>query len=366
MVALFDPLPGLTSGDTAMFLDQQGFGLEPPGYIWFLTAVGDPRVVVLLQMALTVVVAIFTFVRTRLLWLAFAIAACPFLIVFELRLLTEAVVCNLVWLVLLLLCWPAHRRRLTEPIMAGVLLGLASLTRDTLWLMPLLLALLAFRTNFFKPAVVACLAAFLTVLPWQAVHGGKISEGRAGFALWIGTWERNPDWQLGGMENWPAEANGTAELRTALARHDDEPFAKAAIGAMIAHPAKVAGTWIVRYPRLWIGTRTDNLPMRLTGIAWFAAKLAFFLLNVAVVALALAGAWTLRNDPKARLLAVPAIYLGIVLIPFHNTETRYSLPAMIPLLWFAGHAIRPWPVAARRRARRATFWVRTLVKSVRS
>ena len=48
---------------------------------------------------------------------------------------------------------------------------------------------------------------------------------------------------------------------------------------------------------------------------------------------------------EAEVLAVPVIYLGIILIPFHNVEPRYTLPAMIPLLWFAGHAATAFTTA---------------------
>ena len=103
----------------------------------------------------------------------------------------------------------------------------------------------------------------------------------------------------------------------------------------------------IRYPRLWIGTRSDSLTMRFDrrGPAWHAAKLAFFGLHLAILLLALVGAWRLRRDPIARLIAVPIVYLGAVLIPFHNTEPRYSLPAMIPLLFFAGHAFSAFSTA---------------------
>lgn len=338
MLALFDPNPVLTSGDAPMFIAQRGFGIEPPGYPLFLSLVLplEPWAVIAVQMALTIGVALFTYARTRLLWLALAIAACPFLIIFELKIYTEALVCALVWMALLLLCWPRHK---WEPALAGALLGLAALTRDTLYLMPLLIPIVALRTKLFRPALVACVTAFLAVIPWQIAHGGKVSEGRAGFALWIGTWETNPDWMLGGITNWPEKR---PDLLAAGQRHDDAPFIKAAIEKMRAEPAAVIKTWAVRYPRLWVGTRTDAMPMRIErhGAAWFAFKVAFFTLNLAILVLALIGMWRLRHDPRARILAVPAVYLGTVLIPFHNTEPRYVLPAMIPLLWFAGHAIK--------------------------
>ena len=277
MLALFDPNPLLTSGDAPLFITQHGFGLEPPGYPLFLAFLFPlgPWAVILVQMALTISVALFTYARTKLLWLALAIVACPYFIIFELKIYTEALVCALVWVALVLLCWPRHK---WEPALAGLLLGLATLTRDTLYLMPLLIPIFAIRTKLFKPALIACLTAFLIVLPWQIVHGGKISEGRGGFALWIGTWETNPAWMLGGLTNWPEKH---PDLLAAWQRHDDAPFTKAAIEKMRAEPLTVIKTWAVRYPRLWIGTRTDALQMRIDrhAIAWFALKAFFFTLN---------------------------------------------------------------------------------------
>ena len=343
MLALFDPNPLLTSGDAPLFITQHGFGLEPPGYPLFLAFLFPlgPWAVILVQMALTISVALFTYARTKLLWLALAIVACPYFIIFELKIYTEALVCALVWVALVLLCWPRHK---WEPALAGLLLGLATLTRDTLYLMPLLIPIFAIRTKLFKPALIACLTAFLIVLPWQIVHGGKISEGRGGSALWIGTWETNPAWMLGGLTNWPEKH---PDLLAAWQRHDDAPFTKAAIEKMRAEPLTVIKTWAVRYPRLWIGTRTDALQMRIDrhAIAWFALKAFFFTLNLAILFLALIGMWRLSNDPRSQVLAVPVIYLGIILIPFHNVEPRYTLPAMIPLLWFAGHAATAFTTA---------------------
>jgi len=351
MLALFDPQPTLFSGDTPLFVAQAAHpfqhGFEPPGYpvlLALLLPLG-PIAVIAVQMAIGLGSALFTWRRTRALWLSLAIAGCPFLIVFDFRLLTEVMVCHLVWIALVLLGWPRHR---WEPVVAGLLLGVAALTRDTLYLMPVVLVVLSIRTRLFKPAAIAAVAAFLTVLPWQLAGGtAKISDGRGGFALWIGTWERNADWQLPGIPNaaWPAAAFRSPEERqqvvTAIRDREEAPLTAIALDRIRSEPGAVLETWAIRYPRLWIGTRTDSLQLRFQrgAVGWYVLKLAFFALNLAIMMLALLGAWRLRREPTARLVAVPIIYLGVILIPFHNTEPRYSLPAMIPLLFFAGHAL---------------------------
>jgi hypothetical protein len=342
--------PSLVHGDTPAFIAQArhpwAHGLEPPGYPLFLSVFLPlgARGIVVMQALISFGSALFTYSRAKKLGLALAIATCPFLIIFHFQLLTEVLACHLVWVGLVLLAWP---KRKWEPIFAGVLFGLAALTRDTLYLMPILLVLLTIRTRFFKAALLAGACAFLTVLPWQVAHHSlKISDGRGGFALWIGTWERNADWQLPGIANaaWPPNAfRSDAERQRvvqAIAAHDEGPLTEVAIDRIRSEPVSVLKTWALRYPRLWVGTRADSLPLRFErgSFGWYTTKLAFFGLNLAVLALALVGAWRLRRDPVARLIGVPIAYLGVILIPFHNTEPRYSLPAIIPLLFLAGGA----------------------------
>ena len=61
-----------------------------------------------------------------------------------------------------------------------------------------------------------------------------------------------------------------------------------------------------------------------------------WLLNLAVLVLGLLGAAlaVYRRD-RIAVLAIPVAYLGLIYIPFHNTELRYSLPAIPFLLAFA-------------------------------
>jgi len=352
MLALFRAMPPSVSlGDSAAFIAQSqspwDHGFEPPGYPLFLSLLLPigPISIVVMQALLSLASALFTYARTKMLWLALSIVACPFLIVFDFQLLTETLACHLIWVGIVLLAWP---RRSWDPVLAGIFFAAAALTRDTLYLMPLVLVLAAARSRFFKPALLAAAVAFITVTPWQVAHGTvKISDGRGGFALWIGTWERNADWQLPGIRNaaWPANAFRSDAERDrviqAIARHDEGPLTEIALDRIRSQPHAVLQTWVVRYPRLWVGTRVDSLQLRFQrgGIAWYSLKLAFFALNLAILVIALIGAWRLRREPTARLIAVPIVYLGCILIPFHNSETRYSLPAMVPLLFFAGQAL---------------------------
>src|SRR5436189_9154 len=93
-----------------------------------------------------------------------------------------------------------------------------------------------------------------------------------------------------------------------------------------SEPLQTAVTWELRYPRLWIGTRTDAVSLRLDrkSIGWTILKVGFFALNLLILTVGLGGLWRSRHDRAMHVLAVPILYVGIVLIPFHNTETRYS------------------------------------------
>jgi len=273
VLALFQAMPpSLSSGDTPLFIAQShnpwAHGFEPPGYPLFLSLVLPLGATwtVIAQALISLGAALFTFRRTRMQWLSLAMVACPFLILFDYQLLTETLTCQLVWVGLVLLTWP---KRVWDPFIAGLLIGAAALTRDTLYFLPIMLVAATVRTRYFKSALVAAACAFLTILPWQVAHDtSKISDGRGGFALWIGTWERNADWQLPGIPNaaWPANAfRSPAEeqqVKQAIARRDEAPLAAIAIDRIRSDSVAVAKTWALRYPRLWIGSRADSLPLR--------------------------------------------------------------------------------------------------------
>jgi len=356
-LTILDPVPGVFSGDTPIFMNQRGFGYEPPGYPFFLGltypwlgAVG----VILLQMIATIGAAVTTYLRIPGkigLWTALLIAACPFFVVYEVRLLTEALVCALLWIALVILIWPKHK---WEPVLAGLLMAGAILGRDTLYFMPLLLPLAALRTARLKAACVAAAVAFLTVLPWQVANRSfALSQGRAGLTLWIGTWETDSTWYRRGLDHpdWPADAFQSPEQKgrilQAIRSNDDRTLAAIAIDRMKSAPVDTAKTWAVRYPRLWLGTRTDAVPLRLDrqSLGWMVAKLGFLILNLLILTAGLVGLWRSRHNPVARLIAVPIVYIGAILIPFHNTETRYSALALMPLLFFGAHALTAFRTA---------------------
>jgi hypothetical protein len=276
-------------------------------------------------------------------WTAILIGTSPFLIASELKIYSEALYIPLVWIGWLFL----YKGR---PITAGLLLGLAILTRDTLVLLPAFLAILSlFKREWLRPALTMLAAAYLVALPWQlASH-----DSRMGYNLWVGTWERNNTWMINGIADfsgYPDYAFRSAEekrsLATAFARGDDKPFKQAALERLTGNPGGILKVWLSRYWRLWIGTRMDQVELRAErgSPLWVALKAGFFGLNLLVLAFGFFGLWRARRTPFI-LLAVPVAYAAFIYVPFHNTETRYSLFALPFLYAFAAHAFTAFRTA---------------------
>lgn len=319
--AITDPSADLFGGDAAYYAAGHIDGLRPPLYTLFLSAtlpVGwwFPLV---LQSALTIGAGVATalvFPGRAGFIAGLVYATCPFFALFDIRLLSESLYLNLLWL-----GWLALFRK--QSVGAGLLVGLAILTRDTLALLPLF-TLVFLRT---KPAAVMTLVAYLTILPWVA-YNGSLSQGRMGLNLWAGTWERNGDWYLNGLDRpqFPAYAfRSLAEEQFVRSRWpDDDALRRAAVARMAADPAATALTWAERYPRLWIGTRSDHVTFRAQrgGAIWTAEKLGLLALDIALLVF---GLWGLRRPQW--LFVPPIAYAGLVAIPFH-AEARYTLFAL--------------------------------------
>lgn len=355
MFLLVDPLAQLTSGDAAYFLTvarsiASGAGhslngvptaYQSSGYAYFLAVVPFP---LLAQSLLSILVG--ALIARRFSFIAAVLfVTCPFLIIYEWRLLAEALAIDLMVAAFVLAAFPKRRWELA---LAGLLMGLAILTRDTLQYLPLLILLVGLcNRRYLKRAATVGLVAYLTLLPWQIQNGGSISDGRLGLNLWIGTWERTPDWNDHGFDraDWPPTAFRTPKERqlllAALAKRQEQPFLDVAMDRIRTQPLKVLETWLVRYPRLWLGTRTEQIALRADRgtLIWKAEKGAFLALNLTMLVAGLVGMiLALRSDRRWLFAAAPIAYVALIYIPFHNTEPRYSLPAIPFLLAFVAYA----------------------------
>ncbi len=339
-LALFDPALSYLSGDSLAYFQSSPY--LAPGYPAFLAVAPFPLVT---QSLLTILVALLAHDRLPRggLVTALLIAASPFFPAFEWRILSDSLGWQFVFAAFLLIAFPKSK---WEILVAGLLLGLGTLVRDTYQWLPLFALL--FAVGMRRHMAVAAMLAYLVILPWQVSQGRvAISEGRVGYNLWIGTWERNADWMAKGIgrADYPANAFTSAEQRRHLLEfplfmpESDGRFKKAAIDRIASDPTATVSTWVVRYPKLWLGTRTDQIAWRIDkGPIWYAAKAGLWLLNALLLALGIVG--MLLNLRRYPLLLAPIVYLALVYAPFHNAETRYSLGALPFLLVFAALAIQ--------------------------
>lgn len=206
-----------------------------------------------------------------------------------------------------------------------------------------------------KAVAVATLAASALLLPWAArnasLPGGRwsLSDGRSGMALWVGTWERNGDWARRGIPSpdFPPYAfRDAAEERVATAawlRRDDRLLRDLALDRLRDQPVDVIRTWAMRYPQLWLGTRFELMDLRAPAgsIGWTLIKGGLYAINAFGLLLAIIGmALAVRaRSAGIALLAIPPLYIAAIILPFHNIETRYSMPAVPFLYVFAAYAL---------------------------
>lgn len=332
-------------GDGAYYLHAAHSGPDfyrPPLYALFLVPFANsPGLAFAAQSALTIVAACLCLRLTGALWAALLIALCPFLVVYEYMILSEALL-----IALLLIVWLLLDRG--HALWAGLCVGLAMLTNDVFVLLPLFAVPFGILLGRGRQFAVMAAAAYLVAAPWAAsnlaTHGRfALSQGRMGFNLWVGTWERDGRWMDRGVriETMPATAFRSDQekfaLATAMANNDDAEFKRIAIDRVASDPAGTAVTWATRYWRMWLGTRTDQAQLRLAPgtLPWAAFKAGMWGLNLIFLAAGLIGLAVSRRW----IYAIPLLYIAAIYVPFHNTEPRYSLPALAILLIPLGLAL---------------------------
>lgn len=322
------------TGDSGWYLDPTSTNFRAPGYTAFLHFVG-PANVLIIQAALGIVSggAVWLALRPdnpRLAAVAGSLVALsPLPVPIELRILSETLYAFLVLCALLCLF---RRPQALGAMIAGIFMGLALLTRDSLLLLPLF----ALPFLSWKNGAVFALTTAAVALPWYATHPG---EGRAGFAIWIGTWERSPDWQAEGR--FPEYAFTSRDQRDRLTkafqRGDYAPFMAAARARMVADPAFVLSSWTQRYPRLWLSSRTE---LNTVKTARVPLKVGGHLLNLIVLVTGFFGA--ILTSPRFRIFWAPILYGAISFIPVHNTEPRYILFTLPFFMIFAAQISLKW------------------------
>ncbi|MBL8915554.1 MAG: hypothetical protein JNM17_32955 [Archangium sp.] len=353
---------------------------RPPGYTAFVAAVfAFSRAFLLLQCVQIVLSLAAVWLLSRVarridvrlelpvLWLG---ALNPFDAVYAGAGLSECVTTA----VFVALCWAlvaieGHRRWLVM----GLLLGVLCLLRD-IYLALLPFGLIAFtlfapgqRLKVLREGVAICAVAAMVIAPWTARNYGAfgkvipISAGRLGYSLWMGTWALDGSFTLedaSGARTYPDHAFLREEDRQAVAGADPalaEPlFKRLFVERVRAEPVKVVGRWLVRWPRLWFGTRFDifKLHERLLpygSMQWKVVKAALFGVNAIFVVAALAGAWlAVKHRATVRFAVLPLAFTAAAYLPLNSFENRYSQPMFPFLTLLAANALAT--VIARRRS----------------
>ena len=180
-----------------------------------------------------------------------------------------------------------------------------------------------------------------------------ISDGRLGYSLWIGTWAEDGKFTIkknnSNIPNYPEKAFRTEEEKKFILEGFkngietiDKYFTKIAIERIIDDPVNVLKTYITRFPKLWLGTRTDpfsfnNKLLERGEKPWFVVKSFFYLVNLIIVSSGLLGiAILLKKDfKKYFLITIPIFYTSAIYMPLNSFENRYTQPLMLLMLFFS-------------------------------
>lgn len=255
-------------------------------------------------------------------------------------------------------------------VLGGMFLGLCVLTRDVYSPMVILVAALWIaigqgrRLDRCIDATVFVLSFCLVVLPWTvrnylvADQFVLVTKGRLGYGLWVGAWATNVDFTkadaAGKPRVYPPEAYRTQAEKDLVAiavstaasqgSSSAEPiFQSLATQRIRDEPIAVLGRYLVRAPRLWLGTRFDTFPLNATwfprdSFAWTAVKIALWGLNFLLMCLGIAGmvvAW--RQRDSVLILLLPIAFTAVIYLPFVY-EIRFSQPVYPFILVFVGIA----------------------------
>jgi 4-amino-4-deoxy-L-arabinose transferase-like glycosyltransferase len=383
------PLETLAVGDQADYAAMAenlvaggGFAIHPgiptpdraPGYPVFVAAVyavsgNSPRAALIAQSVLSALTCLLLF------WIlretledenvarlgAGLLAFYPVLIVYCGRLLSETLFTFLVAASMLLLARHLRRGKPLEALLAGLVMGAATLVRPGALLMPWLV--LGLMLLYGRSRAVAWLGYaavfFLTLVPWtmrnQELFGFRSLAARGpGFGLYVtGHMTRGMSYEAADRAYYEVAAR--PEYRETAFEKGRSPQAALDQWAsregkelIFAHPLAYARIVAMRLPRFWITSHSSAFGIdqpvseyrrqgRWSPLAFRGASL---LIHAVILALAGWGALILRDRWRSAvfLAAIPLymnIHISFDLIP------RYHLPAMpyilglaaVPLLW---------------------------------
>ena len=247
--------------------------------------------------------------------------------------------------------WSRHRR-----FMAGVLLGLATLTRVSALPFVLVIGLIGLlRINRYshRQMLVACAGALVVLAPWVArnvAEVGRLTVADAGFGvnLLYGTVELHS-----GSNRW-AQLSAVSELTGATGEErrsveGENRARRIALTRIRTHPFSWLRARVRQWPWLFLDSG-DYLPIEANRFSFRQAlgigkmstvviKLGFLIGNTLVLALAVFGVWVSRRrfSELSPIWSFPA-FLTLAHAPM-AVEPRYGLPLVPFTLIFAASGV---------------------------
>ena len=368
--------------------------LRPPLYpamvagVYALCGLENYQAVRLLQAALSLVNVLVLYglgkeiaSRRTALWLAALFSFYPSLLGFNNLLLTETLftllLCGFCYLIVL-----AYRRQSLGCLLAaGVVLGLATLTRSILWMSPPMLAvflLCTWKSSWPRRglAVLALLVSFgLTLAPW-AIRNTVLEQtfvpvdSMGGRNFMMGNYLHTPlyrSWDaiaITGEKAWFQEVQATSPASEFSTQGKVDKLAlKRGLLFVREHPWLTLQRDLIKFFDFW-GLERELVAG--AGLGYFGDLSA---LVVSLLAVVICGGYAaalflgvfgffLAPLPERRsqvlLLMMIAYICGLHVLVF--AHSRYHLPVMPLVVVFAAHAITTQP-AIWRQWRRGAFWL---------
>jgi len=358
-------------------LEQEATVYRPPMYSYFVALImfifGNEIVnVQILQIFVGLISGILItrisaiFFPNSSVWIFFLFMLSPFEAVYSVTLLSESLTSLfLVLTAFFLLTF----NNLKGWVFGGISLGLCCLTRDIYLLLGFLIVLiwLVFGSDNlklkFKYSMVFLFSMFFIISPWtirnyyQTDSFVPISKGRIGYDLWLGTWVKNGEYTKAFIKKtpiFPPEApltkNDKLFLEKALEGDPSSPIIndrmlELALERIKKEPLEVFKSYLIRSPKLWLGTRFDVFVINKKwfpreSASWHLIKVSLYGLNFCLMVLGLLGiifVWRKKNP--LIFLTLPIFYSALIYMPFSSFENRYSQPVYPFVLIFAAVSI---------------------------
>jgi hypothetical protein len=314
----------------------------------------------------------------------------PSLLGFDNLLLTEVLFTCLLCVFCMLVLRALRTQSLWLVALAGVVLGLAALTRSVLWPFGVVLAnflLIAWRGRFSRRLAAAALAlAFtsLTLAPWAIrntlqEHTFVVVDSMGGRNFMLGNYEFTPLYRmwdavsLQGDHNWYSvleSEHAPGELDMATQGQIDQAALRHGLAFVAGHAALTAERDVVKFFDLW-GLERELVgaaglgyfgPMSTAGVVLLTALI--FGSYIGAVLLGIVGA-VMAPPADRRSYAFLLILIGFVCLIHIATygHSRYHLPLMPIVLLFAASAwVNRRAIWSRRGSRR--WWLASAASTV--